>query len=281
MIPMETKTEKGVKLFSYGFIFYILALAILLIVLIAVLGSISSMISDPDNVDESDAIGAIAGLIAGVCLGIFIILVALILFLLGLIGINNGKKEFGPQHEKTTNKGAIFIIIGVIASFTGSWVGGIGSSIIGVVVAIFIGMGILYLIYEISDEKTKNLLWIAAILYVIVAIISAAVMVWLYTSYDFMEGEIEEGEEVDEAQINSAMGAATIALGVSSLGLIPMAVFFIAYRKTYMRLKNREIQPIMPTYPVVPPPPPYPPSYPPPQYPPPQYPPPAYPPRYP
>jgi hypothetical protein len=285
MIPMEVKTEKGVKYFSYGFIFYIIALVILLVVLISVLGSISSMVSDPDNVDESDALGALAGLIAGICLGIFIIIVALALFLMGLINIHAGNKEFGPQHEKTSNKGAMFIFIGIIVNFIGAAVGGIGSSIVGVVVAIFLGMGLLYLIYEIADEKTKNLLWIAMIIYVIVAIIMAVVMIWIYTSYDFAQDEIEQGSEVDEAQLDSAMGMATIALGVSSLGLIPMAIFFWAYWKTYLRIKNREIQPV-PTYPAVPPPPPYPPAYgppqyPPPQYPPPQYPPPAYPPPYP
>jgi hypothetical protein len=279
---MEVKTEKGVKYFSYGFIFYIIALVILLVVLIAALGSISSLVDDPENVDESDALGALAGLIAGICLGVFIIIIALIMFLIGLIGIHGGKKEFGPQHEKVTTKGVIFIFAGIAVNFVGGVFGGIGSSIIGVVVAILLGMGLLYLIYEIADERTKNLLWIAVILYVIVAIISAVVMVWLYTSYDFMQGEVEQGEEVDEEQLDSALGAATIALGISSLGLIPMVLFFLAYWRTYLRIKNREIQPVIqpPQYPLVPPPPPYPPTYPPPQYPPPQYPPPQYPPPY-
>ena len=278
MVPMELKTEKGIKYFSYGFIFYIIALAILFVVLIAALGSISSLIEDPDNVDESEVWGALAGLIAGICLGISIIAIALIMFLIGLMVIHGGKKEFGPQHEKITTKGVVFIFAGIAVNFIGGAIGGIGSSITGVVVAILLGMGLLYLIYEISDVKTKNLLWIGVILYVIVSIVMAAVMVWLYTSYDFMEGQMDQGSEVDEEQVNSILGAATIAMGISSLGLIPMVIFFMAYWRTYLRIKNREIQSVMPSYPPpypgIPPQPPYPPAYPPPQYPPPQYPPP-------
>lgn len=193
MMPMELKTEKGLKNFSYGFILYMIALAILLVVLIATLGSLSSLIDDPENVDETEVWGALAGLIAGVCLGVFIIIIAFIMFLMGLIGIHGGKKEFGPKHEASTMRGVIFIFSGIAINVFGAAIPGIGSSVVGIVVAILMGMGLLYLIYEIADDKTKNLLWLGVILYAIVSVIMATVMIWLYTSYDFMEPGMDPG----------------------------------------------------------------------------------------
>jgi hypothetical protein len=266
MVPMESNTEKGLKYFNYGFILYIIALVIMMVTLLALWGTLVEIMEAPDDVEEEDVLPQLAGVIAGICLGAIIILIALILFLIGLISIYSGRMEFGETHANSVQSGLIFIIIGVVINFVGGLAPGAGAQGVGVVSAILIALGFVYLIKEIVDEKGKQMLWLAGILYIVIAIVSAAVTIWLFTTYGFYDMDTVETEAEAEAAMNDAMSAMAIAMGVGSLSLIPLIMFMMVYRWTYARIKNRELQPTMP----------YPPPYPgpqPPQYPYQQYPP--------
>ena len=80
----KVSTEKGLKYFFYGFIFYVIALTALLIVFIAIFRMPADLFEDPENADISELIGPLAGIVLGACLGILIIIIAFILFILGI-----------------------------------------------------------------------------------------------------------------------------------------------------------------------------------------------------
>jgi hypothetical protein len=284
----ELNTEKGLKYFTYGFILYMISLAVLLIMLIAFISMLPSMISDADDVQADDILAPLLGLAAGMCLGIIVIFIALIFFLLGLVSLNSGKMEFGEAHSNSYQKGIILIIVSIVVGIFGGIAGQVGAAVVGIFTAIMMALGLIYLIQEIADEQGQKLLWTAGILYIIISVVSAIVNIWLF--YSLGLADIGTGTEpVAEDAMANALSALMIPLAIGSLALIPILIFFLAYRRTYMRVKNREIQPVpMPTpfgapfpppapyppYPGYPPQAPYPP-YPgyPPQQPPPQYPP--------
>ncbi|UCG69803.1 MAG: hypothetical protein JSV09_01920 [Thermoplasmata archaeon] len=261
MMAQELNTEKGLKYFSYGFVLYMIALALLFIVLIALIVSIDEIAAIDEEQDPEEVLGPLVGFFAGLCLGGLFIFIAYILFLVGLIMIYSGRMEFGEIHANSVSKGTLFVGIGIIVSLVGGSIAGflmgtIGSSVVGIVTAIFISLGTIYLIFEISDEKGKQMLWTGGILYVVVAIVSAAVIIWLFLYLDLID--VGTGTE----DVNAITPALLIPLAVGSIALIPILIFYMAYRRAYWRVKNREIQPLPPLYPQ----PfagPYPPGYPP------------------
>lgn len=274
MMPMESKTEKGLKYFGYGFILYIVGLAVLFVLLIAFFSLLPSMVDDPENA-ETEILAPLLGLAAGLCLGILFMIIALIIFLVGLIAINTGRTEFGEPHANSASRGTVLVIIGFLIGLFGGIAGQIGSSIVGIFSTILIALGLIYLIYEIADDKGKQMLWIAGILYIVISIISAVITIWLFSTYDLYDVGTEAGATEEEV-LGNVSAAMMLAMGIGSFALIPFLLFLLAYRRTYLRVKNREIQPMAPMYPMpyagpyppgYPPYPPYPPS--PPSYPPP------------
>jgi hypothetical protein len=284
MMPMELQTEKGLKYFNYGFILYIISLALMLLLLIAFLGVLTEIFEDPERLEDPDEaekiLGPLIGMAAGFCIGLLFMFIALILFLVGLISIHGGRNEFGEKHANSVQRGVLLILMSVVIGFFGGLAGPYASSGIGIVTSIMMALGLIYLIVEISDEQGKNMLWIAGILYIVISVISAIVTLWLFTSYglyDIGSGDPAAAEE----NIGNILAMTMIPMALGSLILIPILLFLLAYRRTYERVKRREIQPVMPAYPQ-PYPAPYPPGYP-PAYPPGQQPyyPPGQPPYYP
>lgn len=280
MIPMEVKTEQGIRYFRNGFIIFIFSLVFALIVLIVMIPTIIEVVQggEPDFVE---ALRAVIIIIAMACLHYIVWFISLIIFLVGILYLHWGKDEFGKDHSDSVQRGLIFIIIGcVIGISLGSVADAVwdqrGGAIVGIFVTAFLSMGVVHLIYQISDEKTKRLLWTAAFTWIAIKVAVAAFTIWIYNSLDMSD------ITSDFTDIEEYLTVAFIPYAVGSLTIIPMVIFYIAYNRTYTRVLKREIMPVprpvlpFPAYP--PPPPPYAPIYPPPMYPPPSYPPPAYPP---
>jgi hypothetical protein len=273
----EPKTLKGLKYLNYGWILYIIGLIILLIVLLAILPTLSDLMSDPENVEEED-LGPLFALIGGMCLAILILFIMMILFLVGLVHLLSGRDEFGPEHSSRAMMGFIFILMGFVISFFG----GIGGFYIGTGVSIasniMYGLGFVFLVEKLLDERQKNILWAGGIIYIIIGIIAAIINLWLVTTLDLnMDNPEEAGSEFSSA-FSSFM---IISMGLMAMYLLPIILFLVSYRAAEERIRSGELQPIMPAYPPPPaygayyPPPPGagapPPGYPPPHgYPPPQ-----------
>ena len=160
-----------------------------------------------------------------------------------------------------------------------------GAAIVGIFTSIILALGLIYMIQEIADEQGQKLLWTAGILYIIISVVTAIVNIWLIYSLGLTD--LGSGTEpIAEDAMARLLSTAMIPIAIGSLALIPIFIFFLAYRRTYQRVKNREIQPVPIPAPFGAPYQPYPPyqQYPPPQapYPPyPQYPPQQPPPQYP
>jgi hypothetical protein len=278
MMQGELNTEKGLRYFNYGFILYMISLAVLLLLLIGFLSMLPDMLADADETTAEDLMAPLLGLIAGLCLGIIVILIALLLFLMGLLSLNNGKNEFGEPHANSFQKGVIFIVISIVVGIFGGVAGQVGSAVVSIFTAIMMALGLIYLIQEITDEQGQKLLWTAGILYIIIAVVSAIVNIWLF--YSLGLADLGAGAEPSEDLVAEYFSAIMIPIAIGSLALIPILIFFFAYRRTYLRVKNREIQPVPLQMPFGPPPgypqapyppyPQYPPQGPPPYSPPPQ-----------
>ena len=244
---MELKTEKGLKYFNIGFILYIIALAVLLVVLIAFFLSLSTFFADLTNIDPSTILGTLLGFLAGLCGGLIVIVIALILFLIGLILIITGREEFGEAHSKSAMRGFIFIIMAIIVGIVGGMIGNTIGAGISVFSTVCYSLGLMFLIYEISDNTGKKILLTAAIVYVIIGVIIAILTIWLYSTLGLWE--LSDGyPSQDPSQLMGSLSAVmVIATALGSLGLIPIVIFFFAYRRTYKRIKIGEIQPVEPT----------------------------------
>jgi hypothetical protein len=231
----KVKTEKGLKYFQQGLLLYIIGLAILLVVFIAlfrILPDLVEELEDPESEDSAD-LSEIGGIVGGLCIGGVIFMIAFLLLFLGLLSLYHGRTECKKPHTDSFNKGLYFIIIGIVIAIIGGGIGGVVSHISGIVTAAFIGFGLMYLVYELSKKKVKKLLFIAVVLNIIMGIVIAAVRIWLFSTYDLYE--------TDSEGLLSGGGVWIAIIGINSLTLIPMTVYFLAYRQTYLRVKNQEI----------------------------------------
>lgn len=279
---METKTEKGLKFLNYGLILYIISALILFMILLAFLPTILEFDPDAEEEEVEEALGPIVGALLGLCLAGGIMIIAIILLLVGFVFILIGREEFGKEHSDYMMKALILFIVGIVINFIASGVSvfsGPAGTAIGIGTAICFAIGGFFLIYHISDEKGRKILKAAMVLYIVLSIVSVIITIWLFTSLDLYEAQGAGFDTTTEDSVDSdkAMAALMISFGLGSLGLLPVLIYFLAYRRAYFRVKTRQIQPVIPAYAPVPPQP-YPPAYP-PQYPP-QYPP-AYPQQYP
>jgi hypothetical protein len=253
---------------------------------------------DPEAEEEEvdDALGPLLAAVAGLCLVLGILIIGLILMFVGVIYLIMGREEFGKEHSDYVMKGFILFIIGFVIYLVASGISEINGpvgSVIGIGAAICFGIGLYFLIFHLSDDKGKNWLRGAAAVYIVFSIISVVLIIWLFTTLDLydVQGSGFGDTNGDTAVADKAMAALMIEFGLGALSLIPLLIFFMAYRRVHRRLKDGEIQPVTPVIPpgIYPPgqapqyPPVYPGGYPPPpegpqQYPPPQgYPQPQYP----
>jgi hypothetical protein len=232
-------------------------------------------------VDE--VLAPVLGLIVGICLAFVILIIALILFLLGVVSLHSGRYEFKQPHTQSFQKGLTFVVIGVLVSIFAGVFGQVAGAFVSIFTSIMISLGLIFLVYELADDQGKTMLWTAGILYIIISVVNAIVILWLFMIVGFGD-MVTAGDPVAENVVAESMTLLMIPIALSSLALIPITIFYMAYRKIYSRIKNRVIQPVMvqpppfgaqypphfpqgmPPYPPGPGayPPPYPPQYPPP-----------------
>jgi hypothetical protein len=262
----ELHTEKGLRFFGFGFMTSVFAYLIMFIMVIAILVTLPSQEEDSSTIYGTFGFSApFFWMVIAFAMVAVVFFISFIFFLLGLISLNRGRWEFGPIHAASNQRGAIFVFIGFILILSGGVFGILGSAF-GIIAIVMISFGLLSLINEITDETGKRMLLLAAVLFIIISVITAIITLWLFFSTFLYD-----------SGMNSYMVSAIIPMGVSATSIIPVLLFHFAYRRTYFRVKNREIMPVPVPPPMMPYPAGYPPYYPP--YPPP-YPPPYYPPPY-
>jgi hypothetical protein len=232
----KEKSEKGLKYFYFGLFLYIIGLVILMVAFILFLQILPELAKEMEEPGSSESLNlsALGGILGGFCAGMLFFVISFLLMFLGLLSLYSGRSEFKKKHIDSIDRGVAFIIIGIFIAIIGGGIGGMASHISGIITSFFMGFGLMYLVYEISDDLGKKLLFLAAIMYVVMGIIIAAVRMWLYSTYDLSSAGVED--------ILSGGGAWISLIGVNSISLIPMTVFLIGYRRVYHRVKNREVR---------------------------------------
>jgi hypothetical protein len=268
----EIQTEKGLRYFNYGFMIALVAYGIMIFLSLAILIALVSQPDEPqDFIGDFGLFGPFVWFSIGMAVINLIFLFSCIFFLVGIMYFSQGKWEFGPAHSNNNQKGILFLIIGfVIIIFGGMGFGPFGN-IFGVVTAIMVSLGFTYMIQEITDESGKNMLRIGTIVWVVVSVIAAMITFWFF----FMIFDPDPFMGING--FDQFIWQMAIPMATSTFSIIPLFLFFMVYRRTYFRVRNREIQPVpLPPPPMMPyymgyPPyyPPYPPQYsrPPQQYP--------------
>lgn len=245
-----------------------------MLLLVGMLGTLYSLFTGEALGDPDSFMGKLMLFLAGFCVTMVFLLIAIIMFLIGLIYLVSGKTEFGGPHDQAVVKGLILVILGFVLGIVGDCFGMIVGSIISVVTTAMTAFGLYFLICEIANEYSKGLLRMATILIIALSTGIAILTIWLSTTNAFFSEDYIRQADPDAMLINM-FGIMMIFMAIGSLNLIPIFMFFVAYKNTYNRLKSGELIPPYPiyTYPFPPPPPPgYPPQpgYPPyPGYPPP------------
>jgi hypothetical protein len=165
---------------------------------------------------------------------LFIISVGLIIGLLSLLGIyiSIGKiyasnKGFGINHENSTKKAQKFITWGLILYFVaGFFIIPYFRDIIIIdvllqtIILVPFWLALVYLILEISEDRIKNLLWIALISRGILFFFSN----YYSSSYRFTTEEIFTG----------------YSFLIPFISIIPSFIFIYCFYSTYNRIKNDE-----------------------------------------
>jgi hypothetical protein len=164
---------------------------------------------------------------------LFIISIGSIIILLSLLGIYisigkiyAGNKGFGKEHENSTQKAQKFITWGLIIFFvSGFFIIPYFRNItilyilLNTIIYIPFWLALVYLIKEISEDRIKNLLWIA--------LISRAALFFFSnyysSSYKFNTEEISG-----------------YSFLIPFISIIPSFIFIYCFYSTYNRIKNNE-----------------------------------------
>jgi hypothetical protein len=203
-------------------------------------------------------------------------LYALINYLIGLVRMHRGRMEFGDAHSKKVSRAILLIVLMIIltivssvviaalayasvASFTDTsqtinvadtWLVAQGAgSAIGVVSAICQNLVMVYLVYELSDEKHRTYLWAGFGVNVAASVVSAVVTVSLY----FL---LSEQALID---LSNSYALSFLSLPFSVVGFV---LYLVCYRDAHRRLTSGELKPVNPPQMPYP----YPPMYPPQPY---------------
>jgi MFS family permease len=248
------ETEKGVKHVYWGILLYIFATILVFVGVLFTFVFIEDIIAnEPPPGEVPENLGIIAGALGLMCGGALLIIITLILWLLGLYEMHQGKDEFGPEHSGKVSKAIIFIVLYIVLLVLGVVVGlvvGLSSSvnydayleslrtlavlgsITDTISTIFLGLAIVYLVFELSDEKHQNILWMGFVALVIISIIGRIItIVPLYG----------ESLGTDVSDLRQIEALTSLAMGLS---FIPFLLFLIAYRHAYIRVKEGEIKPV-------------------------------------
>ncbi len=275
MYRYPSQTEKGVRNASYAMILFLVANLLAIVLVLALMPLIAAVFTmPPGGTPDPALVGTILGVVAAGCGLLIIELVGAIMGLLGLIAINRGKMEFGPEHSQRVDRGVIALVVGIILPIIGGVVvgtlgaaGGLGSIVpsmnpiaasasaaIGIAGTILVGLFLLWTVEKLVTPDKRRLGIIALVLGVVAGVAAAVTqLVVLYTvplptrpqDFSFL------------FVVPSAVGG-----GIST---ISVALWYMMYRSVSDRFKRGELQPIPPT-PMYPPPyaQPYAPYYPPP-----------------
>lgn len=245
----ELETEKGVKHLSWGIGVYILAMLLILVGVILALNVVISALDGPPDPQAVPGLIGLCGLLGG---GVVLIFMAIILWLLGLYEMNQGKKEFGPEHMARVKSGVIlvlsYIILSVISiilqletgpdprvdmpgyiSFLRSQSTITGA--IGLASTFVLSLAIVYLVLELCNERYRRILWGSFVLSMAVSIMGTAL------TFFFLYGDLS-AMTVDEI-----LQLASLAMLAAGLSFIPFILFYFCYRHAFIRVSNWEIKP--------------------------------------
>jgi len=254
---VRTKTEKGLSYISWAFIAYLMVVILTLILTIVMIVYVTQL-WEGGMTEPQEQLGPLFALMASVCGVLLLVLAVVILFLVGFGTMYSGREEFGPQHSSSVGKsltmlilaivfGILVMVVGMAGYFSaGVHTGGgmveitpamalttVISMIIGIGISICAGLMLVFLINEIIDPNLRRALWAAFALGILSSIVST--IIGAYTIYT--------GRYIQTMGLMGASGPlATIAQNI--LSFISIIFFFYCFRRTYLRVKNREILPI-------------------------------------
>ncbi|UCD92943.1 MAG: zinc ribbon domain-containing protein [Methanobacteriota archaeon] len=245
----ELETEKGVRHLSWGIGVYILAMLLIFVGVILALNVVISALDGPPDPEAVPGLIGLCGLLGG---GVVLIFMAIILWLLGLYEMNQGKKEFGPEHMARVKSGVIlvltYIILSVISiilqletgpdprvdmpgyiSFlrTQSTVSGV----IGLASTIVLSLAIVYLVLELCNERYRRILWGSFVLSIALSIMGTAL------TFFFLYGDLST------MTVDEILQLASLAMLAAGLSFIPFILFYFCYRHAFFRVRNWEVKP--------------------------------------
>lgn len=273
-----SQTEKGVRYVSYAIILFLIV-GILTAVLYVVLWPLIAMVTtlDPNTFDPNDpGFGALLGAVLAVAAmgcGIAVMaLVGLILGLIGLIGVNKGKIEFGPAHAQRVDRALIMLLLGIIVPTVGSFIlsfalagsvtttpglGGFtpvldvayaaGSLVLAVVGAVLVGLFLLWSVEALTTPETRKLGVAALALGITSAAVTSVITFVLLAAVPIPT------RPEDVTILFAVPGIAGQGISVASLGL-----WYVMYRRILERFRRGELRAAPPAPMYMPP---YPPAY--------------------
>jgi hypothetical protein len=248
---MEPRSEKGLKFFSWGIFSYTFGAVVTFVWYLTWLYFGSTGWTSSDGFSPNH--GALFADIVLSSVGRFLLLLALITGLVGLFEMRSGKNEFGPKHSKNVSA-AFFLLVafGVLAfsSYMIQFFGSIGSltqplaSQVGTIVAIvslsavldvvayvLLGIGVVYLVYELCNRKYKRILGIALVLIVAIAVAVASLLI------------IDQLQQLEACtSTGCSWSSSPISLNVA-WNFVAFALIYLCYRHAYRRVKTGIIQP--------------------------------------
>lgn len=246
----ELQTEKGVRHLSWGLIVYILAT---LLTLFGAILAINLAAGLAEGMVDPGAISELIGASSLICGGLVLILVTIVLVLLGMYEMYTGKKEFGPKHESLVIRGVFLFILFVVllvmdliaqlvltpnvfTATTADYIEAsratmVVSGVLGFIGTVALGLSIVSLVYELSTEKYRKILWASFALIVILQGASLAVVLG-FASIDWTYLTLED-----------ALRLGYIGTLVGAFSFIPFGLFLICYRHAYVRVSDWEITP--------------------------------------
>jgi len=202
-----------------------------------------------------------------------------LLFLIGIILMAIGRKEFGEKHQKFVIYAIIIFIITFIvtAIIIGILIFAMLSSIdvsdsavnvdfspikniflIAPIAAVLGGITNILLVHELEDQKGKNILYIAFIVTLItsfyVAFIGMQIADEMIDDLDVIIDEIERDSgyystsEVTEKFEDKTVEFQRDLSKVGAIGLIGETLYLIAFIIPYNRIKSGELAPELPSY---------------------------------
>lgn len=247
----ELDTQRGLKYANWSFIVYFIVLIMMIIVQVM---TYTMALSITGYTGSYSSMGYLIGILLLYVIIFAFAIVLIVFWILGLYHVNKGKNEFGEIHQKKVNLSLklfilyliltfvsilltivlVFSLILSITSYTTPqtitdtvmvWLIAIG--IIGFVGALSLAFHLLMLVFELSDESHKRMLWMAFFLNLIGLTI---------------------GFTMSIAGTILATGLDPIIL---LLPMIPMIItlfvfilFYLCYRHAHHRISSGELRPV-------------------------------------